>query len=113
VKDVDYSKAPPAAYACSVCGAKGIKLWREYQVPVPSIFCALCAAYRQGVSIIGLDDAGYHYTDSGERVDMIGRLVPAIPDEEDIGYWGYSSNEIPAVAVDWWRRLPSYGGDQC
>ena len=114
---VDYSSgATPDKYRCGTCLVTGVKLWREYQTMDPGLFCATCAARDQGKDIYGhsgrvlIDDAGYHYeydsvTDTSERTMNIGNLVPAIPDEEGMGYWGYSS--VPIDAANWWRQLPT------
>jgi hypothetical protein len=42
---------------------------------------------------------------SQERSDQIGWYVPAIPDMEGVGYWGYTS--VPQAGIDWWRKLPT------
>lgn len=39
------------------------------------------------------------------KSDQIGWDVPAIPDEENVSYWGYSS--VPQEGVEWWKALPS------
>lgn len=107
MEQVDYSKAAaPPDYRCGDCGATGVKLWREYQTISPKLLCANCAASDQGESIADIDAEGKH-TDPelGTKTDQVGWYVPAIPDEEGVGYWGYTS--VPQAGVDWWRRLPT------
>ena len=41
------------------------------------------------------------------RTCQIGWYVPAIPDEEGLGYWGYTS--VPQEGIDWWQALPTRG----
>lgn len=45
-----------------------------------------------------------YYPGHFRSTDSIGFRLPAIPDEEGVGYWGYSS--VPQVGVNWWKRLP-------
>jgi hypothetical protein len=92
MKDVDYSRdtAPPN-YKCGKCKITGVKLWREYQTFRPSLFCVHCAEKDQDKHLnIGCDQIGW--------------LVPAVPDEEGVGYWGYTS--VPQEGVRWWKSLP-------
>lgn len=105
MKQVDYSKAvTPPDYKCGNCDATGIKLWREYQTFQPELRCAVCAAQDQHKDISDIDSEGMHSSDLG-RTDQIGWYVPAVPDEEGAGYWGYTS--VPEAGVDWWKRLPT------
>lgn len=93
---------PPADYRCSECGADKCKLWREYQTMMPSLFCGPCALQKQGKS--GPIDAVGVRRDIYGPTDTIGWLVPAVPDEQGVGYWGYTS--VPTEGCDWWRALP-------
>jgi hypothetical protein len=93
-------------YKCTVCGATGVKLWRQYQTFLEHInlLCGPCALNDQklfGDTII--DTEGKILTNYGIRTDSIGWLVPAIPDDTGT-FWGYLS--VPSHLVDWWRRLP-------
>lgn len=81
----------PDEYKCGVCGAHGVKLWREYQTCAPSLFCLSCAQKAQKRTL------------SWAESDSIGWLVPAVPDEEGVGYWGYTS--VPAAGCRWWHML--------
>ena len=99
------SPLTPDSYICSRCGASGIKLWRAYQSLTPSLLCAACAAKEEGKDISTLDAEGYREGKYGGRTDQIGWYVPAVPDEEGVGYWGYSS--VPDAGVLWWKRLPN------
>tara|TARA_R100001463_G_scaffold52426_1_gene103214 strand:+ start:50 stop:304 length:255 start_codon:yes stop_codon:yes gene_type:complete len=42
--------------------------------------------------------------------DQIYGLVPAVPDEEDISYWGYTS--VPTLGCWWWWQLPPFADDR-
>lgn len=92
-------------YVCSKCGASGCKLWREYQTFAVRLHCAQCAAAHQGKSIEDIDSNGRRTGESGDKTDQIGWFVPAIPNEDETGYWGYSA--VPGPAVDWWKKLPT------
>jgi hypothetical protein len=97
----------PQEYVCGNCGASGVKLWREYQTVCPPLLCAKCAASEQDRDISTLDGDGCRASDLGRRprTDQIGWRVPAVPDEEGVGYWGYTS--VPEAGVNWWRELPN------
>lgn len=102
---VDYSTTiTPDEYVCGNCGATECKLWREYQTFHPALRCAICAAKAQEKNIDDIDAEGKYSTELG-KIDQIGWYVPAVPDEEDLGYWGYTS--VPQAGVNWWRRLPT------
>lgn len=116
MKDVDYKSGDvPRRYKCSVCGVRGVKLWRETaHFPPFALECVRCAVKSQrepGASSIartpirvtheGRVHGAYEH---GGASDQIGWRVPAVPDEEGVGYWGYSS--VPRAGVDWWKRLP-------
>ncbi len=105
VARVDYSKnETPVDYKCAKCGATHVKLWREYQTVSPQLLCAKCAGADQGKDITGIDAGGFCHSDMG-KTDQIGWYVPAVPDEEGVGYWGYTS--VPDAGVKWWRKLPT------
>jgi len=93
---INYSYAvAPEGYQCGSCGQSGSRLWREYQTFEPKLFCKRCAEQNQR----------QWQTESRSRAeDKIGNLVPAVPDEEGVGYWGYFS--IPSAGYSWWKRLP-------
>ena len=105
--DINYeSSKVPSAYCCAGCGATGVKLWREYQTVQPQLLCANCAATNQNRNISDMDSDGkYIDSEMGYRSDQIGWYVPAVPDKEGIGYWGYTS--VPDAGVKWWKRLPN------
>lgn len=101
---VDYSKPEtPDDYICGTCGATHRKLWRQYQTFAPALLCGACALLDQGKAG-PIDGQGYRETEHG-RIDQIGWYVPAVPDEEGVGYWGYTS--VPDAGVRWWRGLPT------
>ena len=105
-KQVDYSStATPADYRCAQCSATGCKLWREYQTMSPQLLCADCACKDQEKPNNVNEEGMRPFTDTGKHMtDQIGWYVPAVPDEQGIGYWGYTS--VPQAGVDWWKRLP-------
>lgn len=106
MKNVDYSSTnTPSEYRCGNCGATGVKLWREYQTFSPQLLCADCAAADQHKDISDIGAGGKRTDELGQRTDQIGWYVPAVPDEEGVGYWGYTS--VPDAGVVWWRNLPT------
>lgn len=94
----------PAKYKCGKCGVSGIRLWREAATFSPDIFCATCGCewekvkpeFDENGKLPGLCGPGDH----------LGNLVPAVPDEEGLGYWGYTS--VPKEGCDWWYALPIF-----
>jgi hypothetical protein len=106
MKNVNYNSwLCPIDYRCAVCSKHGVKLWREYQTINPELCCADCAAKSQGKDISDIGSDGTYTTDYGMTTDQIGWRVPAVPDEEGIGYWGYTS--VPQSGLNWWKRLPT------
>jgi len=105
MKGVDYSKnTVPNEYKCKKCKAFGVKLWREYQTNKPNLLCYKCASESQHENVSTITADGYHIDRFGDKTDQIGYYVPAIPDEEGYGYWGYTS--VPDAGVNWWKQLP-------
>ena len=76
---------------CSVCGATGVKLWREYNTFEPKLFCVRHAQGKED-TLLRLD-----------RSTMIGNLVPAVSDGHG-DYWGFDA--IPDTEMRMWRMLP-------
>jgi hypothetical protein len=106
-----YTPKTPKGYACTDCGATGVKLWREYNTVLDrqSLRCCDCAAKNQGRHPIEIDDDGKNKDiDTGLRCDQIGWLVPAVPTEDGTTMWGYSS--VPRGGVMWWKALPNRVG---
>lgn len=104
MKGIKYASGKaPDEYKCGECGATGCKLWREYQTFAPRLLCAGCAMTDQKKTG-SVDADGFRVYEYG-RTDQIGWYVPAVPDEEGIGYWGYTS--VPSAGVAWWRALPT------
>lgn len=110
---IDYSRTEaPSNYACSKCGATGCKLWREYQSfrqPI-ELLCATCAAEDQKQDISDIDSRGMYTKDPvkygvDRRSDSIGWFVPAVPTEENDGYWGLTS--VTEKGWSWWETLPT------
>lgn len=93
---VNYSsKNVPDKYRCSRCGRHGVRLWRDYMCIPPDLFCYKC---------ILADPSDWEKDMSVVTARVEGALVLAIPDEEGVGYWGYTS--CPSGGVDWWYGLP-------
>jgi hypothetical protein len=97
-------KIPPK-YKCGYCKAFGLKLWREYSTFDPQLLCAVCALKDQKKSY-SVDSVGKHDDLAYGSSDQIGSYVPAIPDEEAAGYWGYTS--VPQEGINWWKKLVTY-----
>lgn len=107
---IDYTKAAtPKEYVCAKCHGDKCKLWREYQTFNPQLLCVLCAARDQTITIGKMTEAG-RYAGKYGFTDQIGWYVPAIPDEEGAGYWGYTS--VPEAGIKWWRALPNLPEEQ-
>jgi len=100
-------------YQCTHCGAKGCKLWRDYNTFLCALdlYCVNCAGANQkkDVSEVRADgkrpfqvvEGGHvHYT------DQVGWLVPAATTADGTTFWGYSS--VPEDRVQWWKDLPTY-----
>ncbi len=105
---MDYSKQEtPKDYVCDGCGKHGIKLWRQYQAFSSFLLCLTCAAGHQKKTVLETTDKGRvriaEHHDPEAFTDQIGWYVPAVPDEEGNGYWGYTS--VPDAAVQWWQGL--------
>lgn len=85
----------PVGYKCAVCGALGVRLYRQYQTFANQIrlHCRECALADQKQK--GTDDVTEH---------SIGWLVAAVPTVEGDTFWGFTS--VPDDGVKWWDRLP-------
>ena len=96
----------PEWYTCAKCGAKNVKLWREYQTFQPQLLCVHCASVDQDKTNVPnvIDKDGLH-TSSFGSTDQIGWYIPAVPDEKGVGFWGYAS--VPGAGLAWWRQLPT------
>lgn len=87
----------PKTYKCSKCGIRGVKLWRPYNSFNIELLCAACAEIDQKKKV------------DLEKSDQIGWFIPAVPSEDGVGYWGYTS--VPQAGVDWWKKLPCTRSD--
>lgn len=104
---IDYSIADtPEEYVCSKCGETHCKLWREYNTVPVQLMCATCAAKDNDEVITDMNEYGQYTSSYGHLTNKIGDFVPAVPDEEGAGYWGYFS--IPEKGFLWWEHLPNY-----
>jgi hypothetical protein len=92
-------------YKCNNCGASGVKLWREYQTFSPRLLCAACAAKSQKKNIKDMNKEGMYPSDDLGLTDQIGWYIPAVPDEQGSGFWGYTS--VPEDGVVWWKNMPN------
>jgi hypothetical protein len=99
------SSKVPSGYKCLECGVTDCKLWREYNTFSPNLLCAACAAKDQSKDVSLIDDEGMYPSEFGGKSDQIGWYVPAIPDQDGPGYWGYTS--VPQAGCEWWKRLPT------
>lgn len=100
------SPVPPVHYICGKCGAVNVKLWRDYMTFLDSLVlhCARCAALAEKADISTIDPLGLRTGDHG-TTDQIGNYVPAIPTEDGLSYYGYTS--VPPEAIKWWQDLPT------
>ena len=101
----------PEGYACAKCGANNVKLWRGYcSLPI-DLVCVNCACEEEGIDPSSVDKNGSRRRKESpfETTYQIGIGVPAIPDEDGIGYWGLTS--IPSKGIEWWIRLSTHAGD--
>lgn len=92
---VDYaSRTVPTGYYCTHCGARGVKLWRDYNTSADAVDlkCSVCHAPDKV-----WDPA---------KGDQFAGLVPAVPTENGTTFWGYTS--VPSAGVAWWWRLPPH-----
>lgn len=77
---IKYSiRSAPNTYCCSKCGAKGVKLYRQYMVPIieTQLACTHCATQD---------------------------LIPAIPTEDGVTFWPHAKASLDAEL--WWATLP-------
>lgn len=95
----------PRRYVCGQCGASGCKLWREYQTFKPRLLCVDCALKDQNKDGPVDADGRRKCDDLPFCTYTIGWYVPAVPDEEGLGYWGYCA--VPDAGLAWWRGLPT------
>jgi hypothetical protein len=88
---VDYaSSVTPSSYVCGECGARGVKLWRDYQTVLDhqTLLCLHCACAEQGKIRTPTEDGASLYTDV---VHHWYRTADMSPD-----YWnGYDPKEGP------------------
>lgn len=102
---VDFDSAtPPPGYLCMVCGAHGVRLWREYQCVASelTLHCFDCAVDRAGGP--KKEHALPHESDEYTPDDTsISWLVPAVPVAEGDTFWGFGS--VPSDAIAWWWGL--------
>lgn len=98
----------PGDYECGRCHVSGVKLWREYSTFQLYLRCARCACLVQGV-VFDVDDEGCRPSRPDSevpgRTDQIGWYVPAVPDPDGGGYWGYTS--CPREHYARWVAMPT------
>lgn len=98
------SNVTPKGYVCGPCGARGVRLYREYSTFLDHqvLRCRACVIVETGGPYYA-GDPGY----AREHEHQLGQsrtLVLAVPTEDGETFWGYSS--IPDAGVEWWNRLP-------
>jgi len=106
---VTYKPFDLSSYKCSHCGASGVKLWRDYSTLRFALLCAPDAAHIAAAVISSMTDDGKipsPLIGDTEMTDQIGWYVPAVPLEDQPGYWGYTS--VPIAGVEWWKSLPNF-----
>lgn len=89
-------KTMPSFYRCFHCGGTQCKLWRPYHDHAP-LRCRDCA-----IDHAIFVDENHSITILG---DQLGALLPAVPCENGIDWWGYTS--VPPEGVQWWKALPN------
>jgi len=97
----------PNGYYCHKCNKRGCKLWREYQTcaDFTELVCCDCAGKSQGKDVSTIDDRGRIYDPRYGWLDQIGWRIPAVPTEDGLTFWGYTS--VPQTGCDWWSNLPT------
>lgn len=93
-EEMEREKDGEIAYRCGECGARGVRLYREYETFMEHITlrCRACACKHAGQEP---DQKSEH---------SIGWLVAAVPTYDRTTFWGYTS--IPQEALNWWNKLP-------
>jgi len=94
-------------YVCSMCGARGVKLWRQTNTCAIAIdlLCAPCACIDQKTNLFP-NVEGMIEKEDGWVSDQFPFLVPAVPTPDNETYWGYTS--VPEDGVLWWKSLPKW-----
>jgi hypothetical protein len=106
--EINYSTGKVSKeYHCHKCLKHGVKLWRIYQSSFIELLCAKCLCKQEGLDEELVDRDGRIYdTLIMAWTDTIGDYCPAVPDEEGVSFWGYTS--VPQEGVYWWKHLPNY-----
>lgn len=94
----------PEGYVCKDCGAKGVRLYREYNtfLEYQHLSCRACARQRFPEYCTPEKDAQRLLHSPEEH--SIGGVVAAVPTEDGSTYWGFTS--VPQPGVEWWNNLP-------
>ncbi len=101
-KSVNYSDTKtPDWYSCAECGATNVRLYREYQTFLNHqiLRCRKCALINQNYE---QPDSSSEHSSSEHSIKW---LVAAVPTEDGLSYWGYTS--VPGEGVKWWNNLDS------
>lgn len=98
-------RAARIVYRCMQCGAKDVKLWRNYNTNIKQaeLYCSKCACQHTGEPGAIRSD-GTHDGPNGKPTNKIGELVPAIPTKESDAFWGLRA--IPPRLYRWWESRP-------
>lgn len=102
---------------CMQCGANGVKLWRDYNLPLQQteLYCAGCAQHKTGL-LAPIQEDGSMTAPDGKKTYAIawkrtaghavetGILIPAIPTEDATVFWGVE--KAPEKLMGRWLALP-------
>lgn len=69
------------------------------------LLCVDCAGKDQEEDVSSLNEHGKIKDPWGWFTNQIGCFVPAIPTEDNTGWWGYLS--VPNDGCEWWDKLPN------
>lgn len=83
-------------FECSLCGARGIKLWREYLTQSP-LLCAGCFE-----KVHGRDEFSLVTNAPDERT----KWIPAIPSSVPYGPQFLTLGSATKEEIQWWESLP-------
>lgn len=102
-------------YACTKCGARECKLWRQYQTMACFIelLCGPCALADQKKAG-PLDAEGRRPDEHGGKTDQIGWLVPAVRvNGQLVAFYNATSQLVDYVLVEEWARQAFPKAEHC
>ena len=102
-----YFEAIPDYYRCYECEARDCKMWRQLRgQDGVKPYCANCACRSQNIDIATLDAKGLVDGWNGIRTTQIGLYLPAIPMNDESGFY-HERGAAPEAAIQWWTQLAS------